>query len=136
MTAVDPATQERCYSAPAYYLPVSHRENLVLLTNATARDIILEEGNAPDEQIAKGVHFIHASKHYAVNVVGEVILSAGTVQSPQLLELSGIGNPAILRAAGIESKIANRNVGENLQEHMSTLFPSSAAIQSLLPTPI
>ncbi|KAL9003022.1 MAG: hypothetical protein Q9188_004086, partial [Gyalolechia gomerana] len=100
LTAVDPATQERCYSAPAYYLPVSHRENLVLLTNATVRNIILEEGNAPDEQIAKGVNFTHTSKHYAVNVVGEVILSAGTVQSPQLLELSGIGNPAILRAAG------------------------------------
>ncbi|KAL8940590.1 MAG: hypothetical protein Q9216_002735 [Gyalolechia sp. 2 TL-2023] len=121
LTAIDPSTQQRCYSAPAYYLPVSHRKNLVLLTHATVRNIMLEKGNGSDEQIAKGVHFIHASKQYTVEVSGEVILSAGSVQSPQLLELSGIGNPDILRKAGIETKVANPNVGENLQEHMSTM---------------
>jgi choline dehydrogenase-like flavoprotein len=51
-------------------------------------------------------------------VKSEVILSAGSVQSPQLLELSGIGNPEILKAAGIDVKVENPNVGENLQEHM------------------
>jgi choline dehydrogenase-like flavoprotein len=49
----------------------------------------------------------------------EVILSCGSVQSPQLLELSGIGNHEILNAAGINVKVNNPNVGENLQEHMS-----------------
>jgi choline dehydrogenase-like flavoprotein len=48
-----------------------------------------------------------------------VILCAGSVQSPQLLEVSGVGDPAILKAAGAEVKFANPNVGENLQEHMS-----------------
>ncbi|KAL9628682.1 MAG: hypothetical protein Q9204_005736 [Flavoplaca sp. TL-2023a] len=122
LTAVDPTTQKRCYSAPAYYLPVSHRENLELLTNATVRNVILEKGKGSDEYIARGVRFVHASKEYTVNVSGEVILSAGTVQSPQLLELSGIGNPDILGAAGIEPLVANSNVGENLQEHMQTMI--------------
>ena len=54
----------------------------------------------------------------------EVIVSAGSVQSPQLLELSGIGNQAILQNAGITVKIDNPNVGENLQEHMSKFIPS------------
>ncbi|KAI4265317.1 MAG: hypothetical protein L6R35_007137, partial [Caloplaca aegaea] len=43
-------------------------------------------------------------------------------QSPQLLELSGIGDPAVLSAAGIETRVANPNVGENLQDHMSTMM--------------
>ncbi|KAI4091638.1 MAG: hypothetical protein LQ344_003989 [Seirophora lacunosa] len=127
LTAIDPSTQKRCYSVPAYYLPVAHRENLVVLTNATVRDIILEKSNASDEHIAKGVRFIHDLLLHTINVSGEVILSAGAVQSPQLLELSGIGHPAILSAAGIETAVANPNVGENLQEHMSTHFTSSAA---------
>ncbi|KAI4114864.1 MAG: hypothetical protein LQ345_004434 [Seirophora villosa] len=122
LTAIDPSTQKRCYSVPAYYLPVSHRENLVVLTNATVRDIILEKGNAWCDPIAKGVRFIHDLQPHTVNVSGEIILSAGAVQSPQLLELSGIGDPAILCGAGIETAVANPNVGENLQEHMSTMM--------------
>ena len=120
LTAVDPSTQQRCYSAPAYYLPASHRDNLVLLTNATVRNVILEKGKGSDEYIARGVRFVHASNEYTVSVSGEIIVAAGAVQSPQLLELSGIGNRDILRAAGIEPLVVNSNVGENLQEHMRT----------------
>ncbi|KAL8643644.1 MAG: hypothetical protein Q9210_007604, partial [Variospora velana] len=119
LTAIDPSTQTRCYSASAYYLPVSHRENLIVLTNATVRNVVLERDSASDEQVAKGVCFIHDSEQHIVNVSGEVILSAGSIQSPQLLELSGIGNPAILSAAGIETRVTNPNVGENLQDHMT-----------------
>ena len=133
LTAVDPSTQKRCYSAPAYYLPVSHRENLVLLTNATVRNVILEkEDNSSDEQVARAVRFIHGSKEYTVNVSGEVIVCGGSVNSPQLLELSGIGNPAILNAAGIEFRVANPNVGENLQEHMCKPSSFLAGIATLL----
>lgn len=71
---------------------------------------------------ATGVAFVHQDKEYTVKVDGEVILSAGSVQSPQLLELSGIGNPEVLKAAGIETKVTNPNVGENLQDHMSKLM--------------
>jgi choline dehydrogenase-like flavoprotein len=118
LAGVDPASQTRCYSASAYYAPAAHRENLVLLAEATVREIVLEEGGEGKGWAAKGVRFVHEGKEHIVRVAGEVILSAGTVQSPQLLELSGIGNPEILRAAGIDVKVENANVGENLQEHM------------------
>jgi len=116
LAGVDPRSQKRCYSAPAYYVPAAKRENLVLLAEATAREILLE-GETGD-WTAKGVSFAHKGVEYTVRVEGEVILSAGSVQSPQLLELSGIGNPEILRPAGIDVIVENHNVGENLQEHM------------------
>ena len=119
LAAVDPKSQQRSYSARAYYLPASSRQNLILLTEATVRNIVLErDGNGWK---ATGVVFVHQDKEQTVKVDGEVILSAGSVQSPQLLELSGIGNPKVLKAACIETKVANFNVGENLQEHMSKL---------------
>jgi choline dehydrogenase-like flavoprotein len=116
LAGVDPSSQKRCYSAPAYYVPAAKRENLVLLAEATAREILLEEDG--NDWAAKGVRFAHEGREYTARVEGEVILSAGSVQSPQLLELSGIGNPQILKAAGIDVKVENPNVGENLQEHM------------------
>ena len=116
LAGVDPGSQQRCYSARAYYLPASERRNLILLTEATVRNVVLEKEG--DGWRANGVRFAHRGKEHVVNVNGEVILSCGSVQSPQLLELSGIGNPKILEAAGIETKVANPNVGENLQEHM------------------
>lgn len=69
--------------------------------------------------VAKGVRFIHEGEEHVIRTEGEVIICAGSVQSPQLLELSGIGNPEVLKAAGIDAKVDNPAVGENLQEHMS-----------------
>jgi choline dehydrogenase-like flavoprotein len=91
---------------------------LVLLSEATVQEVVLEM--AEGEWAAKGVRFVHGEKEHVVTTEGEIIICAGSVQSPQLLELSGIGNPDILKAAGIESKVDNPNVGENLQDHMST----------------
>jgi len=86
------------------------------LTEATALEIILEKEDSSWR--ATGVRFEHGGKAFSV-------LSAGSVQSPQMLELSGIGNPEILNEAGVNVKVANPNVGENLQEHMSrSLLPS------------
>ncbi|MCJ1252156.1 hypothetical protein MMC30_009395 [Trapelia coarctata] len=118
LTGVTPKLRERSYSATAYYKPNCERPNLVLLTEALVREVVLEK--EPDGWIARGVRFMHEGKEHVVRAEGEVVLCAGTVQSPQLLELSGIGNPDILKAAGIEVKVANPNVGENLQEHMMT----------------
>ena len=119
LSGIDPKTQERCYSARAYYLPAAHRDNLVLLTEATVKDVVLRKLDESEGWTATGVRFVHEGKHHTVGVTGEVILSAGSVQSPQLLELSGVGNPEIIKAAGIELRVANHNVGENLQDHIS-----------------
>jgi choline dehydrogenase-like flavoprotein len=72
-----------------------------------------------EDWVAIGARFSHDSVQHHVKALKEIILCAGSVQSPQLLELSGIGSPDILQKSGIEVKVPNHNVGENLQEHMS-----------------
>jgi len=126
LTSVFPHTRKRCYSTTAYYLPAIGRPNLVVLTEALVQEILIQkEGN---EWVAKGARFMHNGAEFRASAAKEVILSAGSVQSPQLLELSGIGNPEILERAGIQVKIANKNVGENLQEHISKSSISSFLI--------
>ena len=96
---------------------MSERENLVLLTEAIAQEVVMDKEG--QDWVAKGVRFTHGGEDHVIMLDGEVIICGGSVSSPQLLELSGIGNPKILEAAGIECKIDNPNVGENFQEHMS-----------------
>lgn len=110
--------RERSYSATAYYRPNSGRKNLHLLTEALVQEVVLEQEDG--QWTAKGVRFTYEGEEYVVKTEGEVIICAGSVQSPQLLELSGIGNPEVLKAAGIDVKVDNPAVGENLQDHMST----------------
>lgn len=114
---MEPERRERSYSAKAYYLPNAGRKNLVVLTGATVESILLDHDNG--EWVARGAHFTHEGVLYEVHVEGEAVVCAGSVQSPQLLELSGIGNPEVLKAAGVKVKVNNPAVGENLQDHMS-----------------
>ena len=96
----------------------------MLLTEATVRHVVLEKEH--NEWVAKGVKFVHKGDEYVVKTTREIIICAGSVQSPQLLELSGIGNPDALKAAGIDVKVSNSAIGENLQEHMSKPFQTSS----------
>jgi len=123
MVSVDPESQTRSYSLTAYYNPHLQRENIVVLTGASAKEVVLEKDESGDSWVARGIRFGHGNEEYTVSVSCEAILSAGTIQSPQLLELSGVGNPDILSAAGIQVKVANANVGENLQDHLSKFAP-------------
>ena len=115
-----PDKRERSYSATAYYRPNSGRRNLHLLTEAFVEEVVLEKER--QEWVAKGVRVTYGGEEHNLRIEGEIIICAGSVQSPQLLELSGIGNPEVLKAAGIDVKIDNPAVGENLQDHMSTSF--------------
>jgi choline dehydrogenase-like flavoprotein len=117
ITAVDPKSRTRSFSAKDYYMPNASRPNLMVLTDAIAQEILLE--NVEGSWKAAGVRFNHKDGEYYAKASKEVILSCGSVQYPQLLELSGVGDPDVLEAAGIEVKVKNKNVGENLQEHMS-----------------
>lgn len=105
--------RKRSYAATAYYLPASKRTNLKVITGALVERIILEKGN--DIVTANGVQYSNGTTAHAKK---EVILSAGSIGSPQVLELSGIGDPNILKKQGIEVLVNNRNVGENLQDHV------------------
>lgn len=127
---LDPISQTRSYSANAYYQPIAARSTLVLLTEAMVTKVLIEKDGHSDRWVATGVDILCDNEQKEVYAAREVILSAGSVQSPQLLELSGVGNTEVLRSAGIPVKIENPNVGENLQEHMmtATIFEISPEI--------
>ncbi len=109
----------RMSAARAFLHPARSRPNLTVLTHAHATRILLEGKRAVGVAYAKGgrggaVTEVRARK--------EVILSGGTYNSPQLLQLSGIGPPDVLKAHGIEVKHALAGVGENLRDHYAPRF--------------
>jgi 4-pyridoxate dehydrogenase len=102
----------RSSSARAYLRPARHRHNLEVETGAHATRVLIEGKRAV------GVELIKASGDLVqVRAGGEVVLSAGTFNSPQLLMLSGIGPAAHLREFGIEP-VVDLPVGRNLQDHL------------------
>ncbi|KAJ5376115.1 hypothetical protein N7509_013001 [Penicillium cosmopolitanum] len=125
--SIDPRQQTRSYAASAYYAPIASRKNLHVFTNTTVLKVLLEKDDSGLR--ATGASVCHDQHIGELKARREVILSAGTIQSPQLLEISGIGARGVLEAAGIEVKFENKNVGENLQDHM--MF---ASIYEVLPT--
>lgn len=78
--------------------------------------VLLEQ---KDSWVATGVRVRHDGAVMDINAAREVVISAGSIQSPQILELSGIGRRDVLEAAGVEVKVDSPNVGEDLQDHMS-----------------
>ncbi|KAL4890517.1 hypothetical protein BDV59DRAFT_184119 [Aspergillus ambiguus] len=114
LTTVDRRSDKgtRSYAATGYLLPNLTRPNLKVLTEALAVCVTLE-GNS-----ASGVRFLHSGKTYDVRTIKEVIISGGVYKSPQVLELSGIGDPAVLKAAGVQCTVPLPGVGANLQDHV------------------
>lgn len=105
----------RCNAATAFLHPAMTRPNLRVITNALASRIELEGTRA------NGVHYIRAGKAHSVSAKREVILSGGAINSPQLLQLSGIGDPSWISAAGVTPQIDLPGVGRNLQDHLDIL---------------
>ncbi|KAL1753254.1 GMC oxidoreductase [Schizophyllum commune] len=114
---IRPSNSSRAYSAAAYYYPNEARENLVLLPGALVTGINFDTSG--DSLTAKSVSFQKGGSTYNVTVAKEFVLSAGTVNTPQILELSGIGKADVLSAAGVP-QLLDLPVGENLQEHTYT----------------
>ncbi|WEX77140.1 GMC family oxidoreductase N-terminal domain-containing protein [Sinorhizobium numidicum] len=102
----------RWNTAKAFLKPARHRRNLVILTKAHVRRLMIEEGRVA------GVEFQHDGVAKRARARRETVLSAGTIGSPHILELSGIGDPEILRQNGIEVRHELPGVGENLQDHL------------------
>lgn len=119
LCSIDPITQTRSYAASSYYASAASRPNLHILTNATVLNLLLEDGYS--EHVATSARVRYVGNIFEVKAKREIILSAGSVQSPQLLELSGIGRRDVLEAAGIVVMVEHDNVGENLQDHMSRM---------------
>lgn len=119
LLAFDPVNVTRSFAANAYYTPNAKRQNLKILTDAYVNKIIFAPvTDYRTSLVATGLSFTARGKKYVVNSRREVIISAGAFQSPQLLELSGIGNKSLLESHGIKVLSENPNVGQNLQDHL------------------
>ncbi|KAK7535360.1 uncharacterized protein J3D65DRAFT_574479 [Phyllosticta citribraziliensis] len=118
---IDPINRTREYSASAYFTDdVSSRSNLKLLTETLVEKIELAS-DSEGSVTATGVVVKTKDgqpKTFRVKAGGEVILAAGSIQSPQLLELSGVGNEEVLKKHGIPVVLDLPGVGENLQDHV------------------
>lgn len=104
---------KRHSSAAAFLKPVMRRRNLTVRTQAQVKNILIENGRAVGVEVIAGAY---GSER--INCSQEVILSAGAIQSPHLLMLSGIGDPIELRKQGIDINVALPGVGKNLQDHI------------------
>ena len=101
----------RSSASSAFLRPVWHRPNLTIVTGASVTRVLF------DGTTATGIEFILHGRNEQVRAEREVILCAGTVQSPQLLQLSGIGPAQLLEKHGIRVLADAPGVGENLQDH-------------------
>jgi choline dehydrogenase len=103
---------ERCSNARAYLEPVASRKNLKVITDALAVKILLEG------KTATGVRYSKSGREYDIPANKEVILAAGTIGSPQLLLLSGVGPAVEINKHSIPLAHDLPGVGENLQDHL------------------
>ncbi|THU87441.1 alcohol oxidase [Dendrothele bispora CBS 962.96] len=131
-SSVNPETATRSYAASAYLMPNLQRRNLIVITEAFATKILMIQEDS-GLQRAVGVTFVKDGEEIRVDASKEIILSAGTFQTPQLLEVSGIGDARILKKFDIDCKIDLPGVGENMQDHMKvpTIVQVDQKIQSL-----
>jgi choline dehydrogenase len=102
----------RCSTAKAYLQPAKSRPNLVIRTDAHCTGVVLQGRRAT------GVRWRHGGRDHAASARAEVLLCAGAIQSPQLLQLSGIGPSALLQRLGVPVVHHLPGVGENLQDHL------------------
>lgn len=101
-------------SASACYLrPVLHRANLQVVMQAQASKVVVHDG------CTTGIEFVHKGQRQQVTANKEVILCGGVINSPQLLQLSGIGDPADITPHGIAMVHALPGVGKNLKDHLA-----------------
>lgn len=119
--SVDTKTKTRSYVVNAYLGPASSRSNLTVRTSAQV-DRVLFDSSSTGEPIATGVQYTltkdgEVLAGQTVTARKEVILSAGAINSPRILELSGVGDKTRLESLGIPVIVDNPSVGEKLQNH-------------------
>ena len=100
-------------TAKAFIEPIENRSNLKILINTAVRQLVIHQNKVVGVQIADKQGTVYTCKE-------EVIVSAGAIQSPQILQRSGIGPDEWLRKCGIETKVNLPGVGANLQDHVWT----------------
>lgn len=111
---MDPEKIERSYARTGHYDGIN-RTNLEVITDSKVTKILLDDG------VATGVLFEQKTENstavVAVKADKEVIIAAGAIHSPQILQQSGIGPRALLESAGIDTVVDLPGVGQNFQDH-------------------
>jgi choline dehydrogenase len=102
----------RWSAARGFLRPVTKRPNLTVITGAQAERLVIEAGRAT------GVLFRRGDRLMRAEASAEVVLAAGAIGSPHLLQLSGLGPGALLQAHGVELLVESPGVGANLQDHL------------------
>ncbi|OAV93402.1 hypothetical protein PTTG_27335 [Puccinia triticina 1-1 BBBD Race 1] len=108
----------RVTSATAYYFPNQSRTNLVVRTNCEVNKLILKNNGDNSELQVLGVEYSSCGTPFRVLVTKEVIMSAGSIGTPAILERSGIGNEQILKSLNIPVTLNLKGVGFNLSDHV------------------
>lgn len=107
---------QRWSAAAAYLRPALSRPNLTVITDARTSRIVVERGRTV------AVEYLRRGERTRVEVLGELLLAAGAVQSPHILQLSGIGDAAALREAGVTPVHDLPGVGANMQDHLDVIM--------------
>ncbi len=116
---------QRLSASRAFLWPIRNRKNLRIITNALVTRVML------DGLRATGVAYQHHGRSIEVKAGREVILAGGAINSPQLLQLSGIGPAAHLRSLGIAPVLDNANVGAHLQDHLGINYTYRMTVPTL-----
>lgn len=106
----------RWNTAKAYVKPIAARPNLTIMTGCHVERLLIEQGDAGP--VCKGVVFTGGGTQYSATANKETLLAAGAVNSPHILQCSGIGAAALLQQHGIAPLADRPGVGENLQDHL------------------
>ncbi|BCH08185.1 choline dehydrogenase [Mesorhizobium sp. 131-3-5] len=115
----------RMSAARAFLRPAMTRGNVRVETNALASRILFERKRAV------GIEYLQNGQTKTARAGREIILSAGSINSPQLMQLSGIGPAALLNGLGIPIVHANENVGANLQDHVGINYTFKGKVPTL-----
>lgn len=109
-------------AARAFLRPAMKRSNVRVITRAMVTRVVIENGRAV------GIEYQHAGKAHVLRARAEVILSGGAINSPQLLQLSGIGPGKLLQSLGIPVVLDNPNVGDHLSDHQGINYTWSMTV--------
>ncbi|RJE20138.1 Dehydrogenase [Aspergillus sclerotialis] len=122
--SIDPNSGYRSSADVEYGALASKRGNVTITTEATVLRVLFSSSES-ENWVATGVDVLVNGQTATIQAAKEVILAAGTFNTPKLLELSGIGDKDRLTGLGIPVVIDNPGVGENLQNHLMSLYPVS-----------
>ena len=130
-SAINPSNWTRSSAKAAYYVPASARPNLNVMVNAAvtritwasqgANGTVTTSGNENGTVTATGVEFSCDGQLGTVKAEKEVILSGGSVGSPQMLMLSGVGPRDVLESVGFDVVVELPGVGQHVQDHLVSL---------------